>query len=143
MVRKVLLTIKGTQVDSGETEAVEFVTEGRLYKNADGYRLEYDETELSGEDGVTTQLLLEDNSVTLSRSGADGTQMVFTENQLFESNYSTPHGTMRMSVFALHVDSRISDKSGSVNLEYELNLGDLSTVNRLNLSYKAKKGRIN
>lgn len=142
-MQKVLLTIKGTQIEGGETESIEFVTEGRLYKNADGCLLEYDETELTGASGVTTKLVLNDRSVTLSRSGAIDSHMVFTEKQVYESNFDTPFGTMRMSVFALHVDSRLEDKEGSIDLEYELNMGDMSTVNRLNLSFKNVKDCIN
>lgn len=143
MMQKVLLTIKGTQIESGEHDSIEFVTEGRLYKKANGYLLEYDESDLTGIEGVTTQVFLDGDSVTLSRSGAVDTHMVFSQNSVYESNFSTPFGTMRMSIFALHVESRLSDKSGSVDLEYELNMGELNTVNKLNLSFKRLKDCIN
>ena len=135
-MQKVLLTIKGTQFEDGENEYIEFVTEGRLYKNADGYRLEYDESELTGIEGVTTQLILENESVTLLRQGPIDTHMVFSENRVFESNLSTPYGMLKMSILALRVDSELHEKSGSLNLEYEINMGDLSTINKLDLSFR-------
>ena len=135
-MQKVLLTIKGTQFENGENEYIEFVTEGRLYKSADGYRLEYDESELSGIEGVKTQLILENESVTLLRQGPIDTHMVFTRNRVFESNLSTPFGMMRMSILALRVDSELHEGSGSLNLEYEINMGDLSSVNKLDLSFR-------
>lgn len=136
-MQKVLLTIKGTQFDDSDSDYIEFVTEGRLYKNADGYRLEYDESELTGVEGVTTQLILENESVTLLRQGPIDTHMVFSENRVFESNLSTPYGAMKMSILALRVDSELHDKSGSLSLEYELNMGEMSTVNKLDLSFKS------
>ena len=142
-MQRVLLTIKGTNIENGETELVEFVTEGRLQLNPDGYLLEYDETELTGEEGVTTKVLLEDGSVTLSRNGEIETHMVFKENQVFESNVSTPFGMAHMNIFAHHVKSRLNDKSGSLDLEYEVSTQDVSTTNRLSLSFKRVEDYVN
>lgn len=142
-MQRVLLTIKGMNTDSSETDLVEFTTEGRLQVNPDGYLLEYDETELTGEEGVTTKVLLEGGSVTLSRNGEVDTHMVFKEKQVFESNLSTPFGMVHMSIFAHHVTSELCEKSGAINLEYEVNMDDVSTVNKLNLSFKRVKDCIN
>lgn len=136
-MQKVLLTIKGTQIEGSTQDVVEFITEGRLFKNADGYLLEYDESSLIGIDGVTTKLILEDESVTLLRSGGIDSHMVFSKNSVYESNFSTPFGEMRMSIFAHNVRSKFCDKGGSISLEYELNIGDASTVNKLDLSFKS------
>ncbi len=142
-MQKVMLTIKGTNLENGETGLVEFVTEGRLYMNTDGYLLEYDESELTGEEGVTTSVLLEDGSVTLSRNGEIDTHLEFKKNQVFESNVSTPFGMVRMNVFAHHVTSEISDISGTLDLEYEVNTDNVSTLNKLNLSFRNVNDFIN
>ena len=142
-MQKVLLTIKGMNIADGETDLVEFVTEGRLFVNANGYLLEYDESELTGEQGVTTQVLLEDGSVTLSRNGEIDTHMVFKENQVFESNVSTPFGMVHMNIMAHHVGSSITGNSGTLDLEYEVSTDDISTVNKLFLSFKRVSDHIN
>lgn len=138
-MQKVLLTIRGTQSEHESDDYIEFITEGRLYKNAVGYLLEYDESELTGIEGVTTKLILENDSVTLSRSGAIDTHMVFSKNSVYESNLSTPYGSMHMSIFALRVESELSEQSGSVSLEYQLKMGDFNTINKLDLSFKSMK----
>ena len=142
-MQKVLLTIKGMNISAGETDLVEFVTEGRLFMNANGYLLEYDESELTGEDGVTTKLLLEGASVTLSRNGEVDTHMEFKENQVFESNVSTPFGMVRMNIMAHHIDSSLTGSSGTLDVEYEVSTDEMSTINKLNLSFKRVDGRIN
>ena len=142
-MQKVLLTIKGMNISDGEADSVEFVTEGRLFVKENGYLLEYDESELTGEEGVTTQVLLEGASVTLSRNGEIDTHMVFEENQVFESNVSTPFGMVHMNIMAHHIDSSLSEKSGSLDLEYEVSTDDMSTINKLFLSFKRVDGRIN
>ena len=135
-MQRVLLTIKGTQTEGGLSELIEFVTEGRFVREADGYLLEYDESELSGTDGCTTRLIIKDDSVTLLRSGDTGTHMFFSQGSVCESNISTPFGTLRLNVFALRVESKLNDHDGRLCLEYELNMGDLSTLNKLDLSFK-------
>ena len=120
-MQKVLLTIKGMNISAGETDLVEFVTEGRLFMNSNGYLIEYDESELTGEDGVTTKVLLEGASVTLSRNGEIDTHMEFKENQVFESNVSTPFGMVHMNILAHHVDSSLTGNSGTLDVEYEVN----------------------
>jgi len=142
-MQKVLLTIKGMNISGGDTDLVEFVTEGRLFVNSNGYLLEYDESELTGEEGVTTQVLLDGASVTLSRNGEIDTHMEFKKNQVFESNVSTPFGMVHMNILAHHIDSSIKDNSGTLDVEYEVSTDDMSTVNKLNLSFKRVNDRIN
>ncbi len=142
-MQRVLLTVKGTNIENGEKELVEFITEGRLQLNPDGYLLEYDETELTGEEGVTTKVLMQNGSVTLSRNGEIDTHMVFKENQVFESNVSTPFGMVHMNIFAHHVKSIVEGCSGSLNLEYEVSTQDLSTTNKLNLSFRKVDDYVN
>lgn len=142
-MERILLTIKGTQRDNGRDEHLEFMTEGRLIKTADGYLLEYDESELTGEEGCITRLILKDDSVTLLRTGSNEVHMIFTPHSVYESSIETPEGVLRMSLFPLRVESELQEKSGRLSLEYELSIGSLSTVNRLDLSFKSVEGCIN
>jgi len=140
---RVMLTIKGTQLEDGHDDHVEFMTEGRLTKTADGYLLEYDESELTGEEGSTTRLILKDDSVTLLRSGSNDMHMIFAPHSVYESTVMTTEGLMRMSIYAIRVESQMFEQSGHLSLEYELSVGSLSTVNRLDLSFKSMEGCIN
>jgi uncharacterized beta-barrel protein YwiB (DUF1934 family) len=140
---RIMLTIKGTQRDSGRDEHMEFMTEGRLTKTADGYLLEYDESELTGEEGCTTRLILKDGSVTLLRTGANEMHMIFAPHSVYESSVETSEGVLRMSLFPLRVESELLEQSGHLSLEYELSVGSLSTVNKLDLSFKSMEGCIN
>lgn len=135
-MQKVLLTIKGSQIGDPDSD-VEFTTEGRLSKDTDGYILEYEETGITGTQGVTTKILLENGCVTLSRTGDEDSQMVFSKNSVYQSNVTTPSGIVRMNILAHDVKSELTDKCGSVNLEYELSMGDVSSAGKLNLSFKS------
>jgi uncharacterized beta-barrel protein YwiB (DUF1934 family) len=140
---KVLLTIRGSLMEDEPDEAVEFVTEGTLQRSDEGFSLEYDESALTGVEGVKTRLMLEGKTVTLERSGALDSHMIFSPGSVFQSNLNLPSGQTQMSIFATRVESRLQEKSGSLKLEYELNTGDLFTVNKLDLSFKNMEERIN
>ena len=135
-MQRVLLTIKGTQMEGGSNELIEFVTEGRFCKLSDGCLLEYDESALTGIDGCTTTLTLKNGSVTLQRSGLLETQIIFSPGSVYQGHYTTPHGNLDISVYAVRIKSHLGDNDGSLSLEYELNLGDLVSVNKLDLSFK-------
>jgi uncharacterized beta-barrel protein YwiB (DUF1934 family) len=139
---RVLLTVKGTQLDDGQSGPVEFVTEGCLTRTADGYLLDYEESELTGAEG-TTRLILKGDSVTLLRNGGSDMHMIFAPHSVYESSVTTPEGVMRMSLFAMRVESHMLEKSGHLSLEYELSVGSLSTIGRLDLSFKSMEGCIN
>jgi uncharacterized beta-barrel protein YwiB (DUF1934 family) len=135
-MQKVLLTIKGNQLEGSPGDYVELVTEGRLYREDGGYLIEYDESGLTGPEGVTTKIHLENGSVTLSRNGDDQTHMIFSKNSVYESNFSTPLGPMRISILALDIKSELSDECGKLSLEYELSTDDSCSVGKLDLSFK-------
>jgi uncharacterized beta-barrel protein YwiB (DUF1934 family) len=136
-MQKVLLTIKGNQIDGNPEDNVELVTEGRLYRGDNGYMIEFDESGLTGREGVTTKIQLEDGSVTLSRNGDDQMHMIFSKDSVYESNFSTPLGPVRISVLALQIKSELSDERGSLRLEYEMSTDVSCSLGKLDLSFKS------
>lgn len=135
-MRRILLTIKEIQSEGENDELIELVTEGLFSKLSDGCSLEYEESELTGIDGCTTKLTLKEDCVILQRSGAYDTRMEFSPGSVFQGYYSTPYGTMNLSIFGVRIESRLGEQNGSLNLEYEMSLGEISTLNKLNLSFK-------
>ena len=60
MKQNVMLSIKGKQCyQDQEPEIIELVTEGTLEKLSNGWELLYQESDLTGMDGVTTSFLFE------------------------------------------------------------------------------------
>lgn len=142
-MQRVLLNITGTQRDGDEDERIELITEGRLIKKPEGLLIEYDESELTGIDGCTTTLVFGDDSVTIQRSGTQSMQMVFSPGRVFDSSLETPYGTISLHVFASRVESELTEKEGSLLLEYELSLGTLCTFNKLDLKFKSMEDCVN
>ena len=88
MSRDILLSIRGRQrYEDQEPEVIELVTEGTMDFREGGWDISYQESALTGLEGVTTTFRVEPGKVTLSRTGRLHSQMVFQEGEVHESLY--------------------------------------------------------
>lgn len=119
----VILSIRGRQsyLDQ-EPDIIELVSEGILEYRDGGWDLSYEESDLTGLEGVTTTFRLEGETVTLTRSGRLNSQMVFKPGFVHESLYRAEFGTMMMSVCATQVRFDLSEKGGTVDLKYNIEI---------------------
>ncbi len=123
MKRAVLLTVRGQQTYAGqEPEVIELVTEGTLEQTAEGWKLTYEESELTGLSGVTTTFLVQPGKVTLSRKGPLNSQMVFQEGQFHESLYQMEFGALMITVRASKVQYDIAELGGTIDLTYAIEI---------------------
>ena len=123
MKREVLLTIRGQQTYSDqEPETVELVTEGVLESIENGWKLTYEESDLTGLKGVTTTFQVEPGKVTLSRKGPLNSQMVFQEGVFHESLYQMEFGALMITVCANRVAYDIGEQGGTIDLTYAIEI---------------------
>jgi len=123
MAIPVMLTICGKQsyMDQ-EPEVVELVTEGILESVADGWKLTYEESDLTGLRGVTTTFHVEPGKITLSRKGPLRSEMVFQEGQFHESLYQMEFGALMITVCASRVCYEINEEGGEIDLTYAIEI---------------------
>lgn len=137
MRKDVIITICGKpryDID-GESDNIELMTEGKLYKKNGKYYIIYKESSLTGLAGVTTTLKVEDSCVTLIRSGLMSTQMIFEEGKKHFGLYQTDEGTLTVSVSASRVKSRIGDNGGDLFIDYSVEIDNMLTAeNSLSLT---------
>ena len=99
MRKAVLISIQGTQCYEGdEPQALELMTNGFYEKQPDRCRILYEETEMTGMDGVKTVFEIFPDHVELNRAGAVESQMVFRPGERMESLYDlgSAHPLMKM-----------------------------------------------
>ena len=123
MAIPVMLTICGKQsyMDQ-EPEVVELVTEGILESVADGWKLTYEESDLTGLRGVTTTFHVEPGKITLSRKGPLRSEMVFQEGQFHESLYQMEFGALMITVQATFVYFDLVPDGGVIDLTYNIDI---------------------
>ena len=123
MKKAVLLTIRGQQTYAEqEPEVVELVTEGTLENAENGWLLTYEESDLTGLKGVITTFHVQPGKITLSRKGPLSSQMEFQEGQFHESLYKMEFGALMITVCASKVQYDISEKGGTIDLTYAIEI---------------------
>lgn len=119
----VMLTIRGRQhYPEQEPEEIELVTEGVMRSAGEGWELTYEESDLTGLQGVTTTFFVEPGVITLSRKGPLSSQMVFQEGVYHESLYRMEFGALMITVCASKVRYAISEAGGTIDLTYAIEI---------------------
>ena len=123
MKRNVILSIEGKQrYEDQEPEIIELVTEGTMEFKNGGWDVSYEETELTGLVGVTTTFRVEPDKVTLSRTGALKSQMVFQQGVPHDSLYQMPFGALMLTVNANSVFFDLTPDGGVIDLVYNITI---------------------
>lgn len=127
MSDNVIISIKGTQLyaENGPDE-MELVTAGELRRDGqDRYTISYQETELTGLGGTTTEVQVDGGRVTLLRKGTINSQMVFEEGQRHLSMYETPYGSLSVGIHTHRMRSTLGEAGGELEIDYAIEIDHL------------------
>ncbi len=123
MKQIVVLSIRGRQSYADqEPEVIELVTEGAMEFVKGGWDISYEESALTGLEGVTTTFRVEPGKVTLTRKGALNSHMVFQEGVPHDSLYQMAFGALMLTVKATSVFYDIVPDGGVIDLSYNINI---------------------
>lgn len=124
MKKPVVLSIRGQQSYLGqEPEVIELVTEGTIEFRDGGWDLSYEESALTGLEGVTTTFRVLPDEVTLTRTGKLHSEMVFRVGEVHESLYRVEFGALMLSVMASRVETNITEENGGIiDLTYAIEI---------------------
>ncbi len=130
-MKDITIKITGKQCfDDVEEDQMEFITDGRLYEKNGFCYLIYDESEISGLEGLKTTLKFDDKSLKMKRIGTNGpgTELYFEEGKRFSSVYDTPMGPMEIEVLTRSVKNLMDKESskGKIDIEYDVSLGGVA-----------------
>lgn len=123
MKREVVLFIQGRQrYENQEPEVIELTTEGTMEFRDSGWDISYQESALTGLEGVTTTFRVEPGKVILTREGALNSRMVFEQDVDHDSLYQMPFGALLLTVRATSVFFDIVPDGGTIDLSYNINI---------------------
>jgi uncharacterized beta-barrel protein YwiB (DUF1934 family) len=127
-----MLKIIGSQItrDEGD-ERMEFITEGKYVEEDGAVLLSYDESELSGIEGCTTNLRITGDKIKMERCGgyiSVDTAIEFEQGRRFKGYYDTPFGSIEMEVLTNSVVNNIvrENASGYLAIDYNISLKGLT-----------------
>lgn len=123
MKNNVVLSIRGRQTYAdAEPEVIELVTEGTMAYRSGGWDISYQESALTGLEGVTTTFRVEPGKIILRRTGKLQSEMIFQEGVSHDSLYQMAFGTMMMTVKATFVFFDIVEDGGTIDLSYNIDI---------------------
>ena len=106
------------QVIDGETGTVEEKAKGSFkLKNGKSY-IRYKTRDNKSE--ISTTVIIDDESVTIKRSGEISSVMEFRTNFVTRFIYRMPYGTMEMEIYTRAVDAAFDNDGGTLKLRYTL-----------------------
>ncbi len=123
MKRDVVLSIRGRQTYADqEPEVIELVTEGTMEFRDGGWDISYEESELTGLQGVTTTFRVEPGKVILDRAGRLNSRMVFQQGVAHDSLYQMEFGALMITVQATFVYFDLVPDGGVIDLTYNIDI---------------------
>ena len=136
MEKRAIISVKSTS-NLDPNEVIEVVTPGTFIINEEGFKAIYEESEISGMDGTTTTLNIQDNMMILERVGSTTTNMEFKEGAMAVSLYNTPYGVLNLNVDTEKLNININENGGEIYSKYILGLEvQEGIVTELNIKMK-------
>lgn len=119
----VQLSIRGAQsYDGQEPDVIELITEGTMERQKQVWEIAYEESDLTGMEGVTTVFRVGPKGVSLKRTGRLQSQMIFREGVRHESLYRMEFGALMIGVQAQKIRHDLTEKGGSVDIVYSIDI---------------------
>lgn len=123
MTKEVTLSIRGRQTYlDQEPDIIELVTEGTLTRQENCWELCYEETALTGLEGVTTTFQVYPDKVALTRTGKLHSEMVFQVGVSHDSLYQMEFGTLMITVCASKMEVDLTEDGGIIDLIYGIEI---------------------
>ena len=122
-MKRVLLSIMVKQAyRDQEPETMELVTEGTMEFTDGGWDISYQESDLTGLQGVTTTFRIEPEKVTLIRTGPLRSTMEFRIGESHDSLYQMEFGALMLTVTTRHLFFDILPEGGCIDLVYDIEI---------------------
>lgn len=123
MMKDVVLSIRGSQkYENQEPEVIELVTEGTMEFTDGGWDIRYEESALTGLEGVVTTFRVEPGKIILKRTGKLNSLMVFQQGVPHDSLYQMEFGALMITVEAKFLWFDILPDGGTIDLTYSISI---------------------
>ena len=140
MAKDVIINIRSYEEGDGEPEVVDFTTDGKMTSTSYGYCIVYHESELTGMEGTTTTIRVEETPrLTLSRRGTVSARMTFEKDKRNLTAYNVEQGQLTIGLYTFDLSQDIGPKGGSIHVGYTVEFDShVAGVRTLDVTVRAK-----
>ena len=120
--KDVSIKLISMQSDGKNSDKTEFFSRGKLKKNADGFVVSYEESELTGYEGCKSSITVYNGGrrVDLTRTGAVSSGLVIELDKRHHCMYNIPQGTIMFGISGTEINSNLDENGGSFDFHYVL-----------------------
>lgn len=138
MEKEAIIKVSSIQINN-DNDQIEVISNGSFKILENGFEASYEESEISGMEGTTTTLKIEEGKVTLERKGTTESLIVFENDGSHISLYNTPYGMLELVTKTKVLEIDINENGGTVKIDYELGVsGEKSIKTNLSLDIRAR-----
>ncbi len=131
------MSIKQTAED--QTDSSELFTKGEYRQHNGMYFIDYDESEATGFDGSHVQLKVDGDIVTMTRTGAAFSSLVFEEGERHFCHYGTEYGDCMIGISTTKLRHVMADNGGVIEIKYSIDVnGGLMLTNEIKIDVSTK-----
>lgn len=140
--QKVTVHIKNAQVVDGQPENIEMTVVGTAYAEGNRIAICYEEYDEEMHKIETTVRAEADKFVSVTRTGAYQSQMLFEKSKRNTTVYSTPYGDLLMGMYTKTIENTLpleGDMNGVLSFAYTTDFAGQSSIeNAMTLKVEVK-----
>ncbi len=143
--KDIIVTIKDTHTQDGDSESSELITTGVFVGTDEGFSISYNEQNAELESCVTTLRVEGNEKVVMTRTGRYTAEMIMEKNKRHNCHYTTPFGGFMLGVYAKNIESSVADNGsqGKLNLKYTIDFNSSNaTENELDILFEEVKRNV-
>ena len=133
------ITLIMKQTADGEVDTSELFTKGEFRLHNGEYFVDYDESEATGYEGSHVQLRINDKLVTMTRTGAAFSSLIFERGERHFCHYGTEYGDCMIGITTVGLDTDLDESGGRIFIKYTLDVNaGLMLTNEITIKIKTK-----
>ncbi|HNZ82641.1 MAG TPA: DUF1934 domain-containing protein [Sedimentibacter sp.] len=132
---KIRINTTQTIDEAGNEDVIELLTEAKLEKLKDCFIINYDESEITEQEGSRTRLKVYKDKMLMTKVGVYSSKMEFQQGKKYKNLYSTPYGNFDLEYYTVLYDNKLNEKGrGRIYTEYLITFADSDeSYNKLNI----------
>ena len=129
-MQEVRISIESKQAVGSERDHTEMKMQGTLQKQGEARVIETE-----GPADVTI-ITMQKGMVSMQKRGTIETDFIFEQGKTCSTLYKTPFGSLNATILPTHVQVKLEERSGKIDLEYVMNIAGAQVVTQLKLCYE-------
>lgn len=137
-MKRVLVSVKSVQRDiDGQDTVVELISPGTSHEKNGVQYIRYEESSVTGLEGVKTTIKIYEDSIVLLRTGAVNMRHQYIRGEERQSTYETSLGDLHMAVKTHELTVDFHNGTGRVHLGYDISIeGEWQFYNQLDIDVR-------